>query len=46
MAKAPPRCWNTRTAKGGESVKYHSSMWQFQVRKYATLHDALLSVWP
>lgn len=46
MTKAPPRCWNTRTAKGGESVKYHSGMWHFRGRKYATLHDALLSVWP
>lgn len=32
--------------KEGEQVRYHNGVWHFRGRKYATLHNALLSVWP
>lgn len=45
--KEPPQCYQHQDGRREvKRMRYHSGVWHFRGRKYATLHDALLSVWP
>jgi len=35
-----------RAAERGPNMKYSNGMWHYKGKTFATLHEALLSVWP
>ena len=35
-----------RAAGGGEQMRYHMGMWYYLGKRFESLHDALVAVWP